>query len=82
MKSDLKQVADNTTQLNAEEITQLLSLLGDFEDLLGGTLEYWDTESVNLEINPGSKLFNGKYFSLPRINKETFFKELKHLVEI
>ena len=37
-KSDLKQVADNATQLNAEERTQLLSLLKDFEELFDGTL--------------------------------------------
>ena len=37
-KSDLKQVANNATQLNAEERTLLLSLLEDFEDLFDGTL--------------------------------------------
>ena len=37
-KADLKQVADNATQLNAEERTQLLRLLKDFEDLFDGTL--------------------------------------------
>ena len=31
-KSELKQVAANATQLNSEEITQLLRLLKDFED--------------------------------------------------
>ena len=35
VKAYLKQVANNTTQMNAEERTQLFSLLGDFEDLFG-----------------------------------------------
>ena len=37
-KADLKQVAYSATQLNSEEITQLLRLLEDFEDLFDGTL--------------------------------------------
>ena len=40
MKAELNQVADNATQLNDEERTQLLSLLEDFEDLFDGTLGY------------------------------------------
>ena len=40
-KSDLKQVADNATQLNAGEITQPLRLLEYLEGLFDGTLGYW-----------------------------------------
>ena len=39
-KSDLKQVVDKATQLNAEEITQLLRLLGYFKNLFDGTFGY------------------------------------------
>ena len=74
VKAYLKQVADNATQLNAEEITQLISLLKDFDDLFGGTLGDWATEPVDLELNPGSKPFNSRYYPVPRINKETFRK--------
>ena len=68
-KSDLKQVADNATHLNAEEITQLLSLLEDLEDLFDGTLVDWDTEPVNLELKPCYKPFYCKYYLVPIINK-------------
>ena len=81
-KAYLKQVADNTTQLNAEERTQLLSLIEDSEDLFDGTLGDWSTGLVDLDLKPGSKPFNSRYYPVPRINKETFSKELKHLVEI
>ena len=37
-KACLKQVADNSTQMNSEERTQLLSLPEDFEELFDGTL--------------------------------------------
>ena len=46
VKADLKQVANNATQLNAEEITRLLSFLEDFADLFDGTLGDWATEPV------------------------------------
>ena len=41
-KADLKQVAYNTTQLDSEYRTQLLTLLNDFEGLFDGTLVQWD----------------------------------------
>ena len=53
-----------------------------FEDLFDGTLVDWDTDPVELELKKGSKPFNSKYYPVPRINKETFPKELKCLVKI
>ena len=60
----------------------LPSLFEDFKELLDGNLEDWATETVDLELKPGSKPFNSIYYLVPRINKETFHKELKCLVEI
>ena len=80
-KVDLKHVV-NDIQLNSEERTLLLSLLGDFEDLFGGTLGNWSTEPVDLELNTASKSFNSRCYPVPRIKKEKFRKELKRLVEI
>ena len=81
-KADLKQLDDNITQLNYEERTMLPSLLEEFEDLFDGTLGDWATEPVNLELKPYSKPFNNRYYPVPRINKETFQKDLEHLVEM
>ena len=81
-KSDLKHVADNSIQMNYEERTLLLSLIKDKEDLFDVNLGDWVTEPVDLEINPDSKTFNSRYYPFPGINKETFQKELKILVEI
>ena len=58
VKAYLKQVANNATQLNSEERTQVLSLLEDFKDFFDGTLEDWAIETVNLDLKPGSKPFN------------------------
>ena len=68
--------------MKTEEINMLLSFLEDFEELFDGTLGYWVTEPVDLELNPYYKPFNSRHYTVPRINKETFRKELKHLVEI
>ena len=81
-EESLKQVVNKAIQMNAEEITMLLSLPEDFEDLFDGTLGDWATELVELELNPDPKPFNSRYFPVPIINKETFRKELKRLLEI
>ena len=69
VKIDVKQVADKSTQLSSEERNLLPSLLKDFEDLFDGTLGDWDIGPVYLELNPGSKPFNSRYYPVPRINK-------------
>ena len=51
-----------------------------FKDLFDGTLGDWATESVYLELNLDSKLFNSRYYLVPRINKEIFRKDLKRLL--
>ena len=80
VKADLKQVANNATHLNAEEITLLLRLLEDFEEFFNGNLCDWVTEPINLELNSDSNIFNSRYYPVPRINKKTFLKELKRLL--
>ena len=50
--------------------------------MFDGTLGDWDNETVNLELNTGSKPFNIKYYLIPRIKKENFIKDLKHLVRV
>ena len=68
--------------MNSKERTILLRLLKDFEDSFGVTLGDWDTETFDLELNPGSRPFNSKYYPVSIINKENFRKYLKRLVEI
>ena len=50
--------------------------------MFDGTLGDWDTDPVDLDLKPGSKPFNSKYYPFPRINKENFRKELRQLVGI
>ena len=76
----LEQVASNATHMNAEDRNQLLGLLKYFRGLFDSTPGDWDTEPVNLDLNTYYKPFNCKYYPVPRINKETFQKELQKLV--
>ena len=71
---DLKQVTDNATETNNEEITQLIILLKYVDDLFGGTLGDWYTYPTDLELNPYSKPFNCKYYPVPIIKNDTFPK--------
>ena len=66
-KADLKQVANNATQMKAEKRTQLLRLLKYFKDLFDVTLGDWDGEPVNLEVKPSSKTFTSIYYPVPKI---------------
>ena len=50
--------------------------------MFGGTLGDWVTNPVDLELKPGYKPFNIRYYPVPIINKEAFRKELKLMVEI
>ena len=68
--------------MNAEERTQILEFLGDFEDLFDGVLGEWDPYLINLELNPGSKQFNSKCYPVPRMNKNTFHNDIKRSVKM
>ena len=68
-----KQVLDNANHMNAEDRTHLQGLLKDFEVLFDVTIGYWDTDPINLELNPDSKPFNCKYYPFPLgLTKITF----------
>ena len=80
--ADLHEVVDNACSLDSKQKGQLLALLEDFEDIFDGTLGHWKTEPIEIELKPDSKPYNGRYYPVPKINKETFKKELLCLVDI
>ena len=82
LKVDLERVANNTTQMNAEYKTQLLGLIKDFEDFFDEKTGDWDTNPVDLELNPRFKKFHCKYYLVHRINKEHFCRRLECLLKI
>ena len=60
----------------------LLKFLKQFENLFDGTLGKWNTKPVLIEMKPGAKPINSKWYNVPRINKLKFKNELKRLENI
>jgi hypothetical protein len=60
----------------------LLRLLQKYEALFDGTLGKWNTDPVNIELSKDAKPVSSQYYPVPKINKETFRKELLCLVDI
>ena len=81
VKSDLEQVAANASQLDIEERSQRLSLLQNFNYLLGVTIGDWETEIVDLDLNPDSKQLNFKYYPVPILKKDASCNDFQCLVK-
>ena len=81
-KADLEEVVDKADNLNDKQKKQLLLLLREIEELFDGTLGRWKTTPVKIELKPGAMPVNARWYPVPRINKETFKRELMRLVKI
>jgi hypothetical protein len=81
-KADLRKVIAKATQLNKRQQLSLLRLLQKYEALFDGTLGKWNTDPVNIELREDAKPVSSRYYPVPKINKETFRKELFRLVDI
>jgi hypothetical protein len=81
-KADLRKVVAKATQLNKRQQLSLLRLLQKYEALFDGTLGKWNTDPVNIELREDAKPVSSRYYPVPKINKETFRKELLRLVDI
>ena len=81
-KADLNKVVEDAETLNRDQKRMLLKLLKQYEKLFDGTLGKWRTNPVEIETRPDSKPVNSRWYPVPRINKQTFKKELERLVKI
>ena len=68
--------------LSYKQKEQLLQLLRKFEEFFDETLGQWKTTPVKIELSPGAKPVNTRWYPVPHINKETFRRELMRLVKI
>ncbi|GFH55792.1 hypothetical protein CTEN210_12268 [Chaetoceros tenuissimus] len=81
-KANLEEVVASATSLNREQKRKLLKTLKKFESLFDGTLGRWKTDPVKIQLKEGAKAVNSRWYPVPKINKETFKKELERLVKI
>jgi Reverse transcriptase (RNA-dependent DNA polymerase). len=75
-------VVAKATQLNKQQQLSLLHLLQKYEALFDGTLGKWNTDPVNIELREDAKPVSSRNYPVPKINKETFRKDLLRLVDI
>ena len=75
-KDDLDKVATAAFQLDKYHRKHLLSIITIIEEFFDKTLGKRDTNTSELEVNPGSKVINDRYYPVPNINKETLRKLL------
>ena len=72
----LEQVDNNTTHMNSQERTQLLTLLKYFKELCYCTLGERNKYPIEFDFNPNYKPFKCKYDMVPIVNKNNFRKYL------
>ena len=81
-KADLHEVVKLAKHINSQQQKMLYQLLKKYEEIFDGKLSDWDTEPVEFEFQEGAKPHNQRHFPVPHIHKETFKKELMHLVDL
>ena len=81
MKDELDKVYADVLKLDKTN-KKWLKILKEFEVFLNGTIGKWKTTSINLEVNPGYKPFNTRYYMVTNTNKDTLFKDVQSLVDI
>ena len=81
-KANLKLVVSKAVHLKEHERTLLYELLIKYQEIFDGSLGEWQTTPVNFELHKGSKPHSQNPYSVPRIYKETFKKELDRLVKL
>ena len=80
--ADLAKVVSACDYLNADEQSQLLTLLRKYEHLFDGTLGTWNNEPYNIELKEGAKPYHSMPFPIPKVHEHTLKVELNRLVEI
>jgi hypothetical protein len=82
-KVDLQSVVStNCTHQSLQGQYKLLELLIEFEELFDGTLGGWKRKPISFQLKEGTKSYHCRPFPVPRVHKETLFKELNRLREL
>ena len=68
--------------MSLEEKTKLKCLLFKYEELFDSTLSTWNTEPVKLELKPNAAPFYTHPYKIPKIYKETLWKEVERLIQL
>ena len=78
-KTDLKTIAESSTNLDLQEINDIYTLLNKYECLFHGNLGTCYVKPYDIKIKPDAEPYHGKPFPVPRIHELTFKQELDQL---
>jgi hypothetical protein len=82
-KADLQLIVrDNCKHLSTDQQKKLLQLLKKYESLFDGTLDDWKTKLVSFQLKEGVSPYHGQTFPVPKIHKDTIFKEVEGLCKL
>ena len=68
--------------MSLEQRRDLEKILSNYNELFDGGLGHYPHHKVHLDIMDGAKPVHARPYIIPKINEETFKRELKHLLEI
>eukprot|EP00804_Cyclotella_cryptica_P012765 CCRYP_010539-RA/>CCRYP_010539-RA protein AED:0.43 eAED:0.41 QI:0/-1/0/1/-1/1/1/0/179 len=80
--TDVAEVVDKQTHLNAHQKKDLLQVLQDNSKMFDGTLGLYPHCKVHIELVPDAKPVHARPYPVPRVHMSTFKQELDHLVEL
>ena len=81
-KADIDEVTTMQKHLTKEQQRELATLLRKHEKLFNGTLGLYPHKKVHIDVEPNAKPVHSRAYPIPRVQLETFKRELMHLVRI
>lgn len=81
-KADIEQFIQTQTHLSFEQRMKLKTILLKYESLFDGTLGTWNIPPIDIYLKKDAIPFQSKPYKVPKINEETFKKEIQRMVQI
>jgi hypothetical protein len=81
-KMDVAEVVKMQTHLTEQQQGQLLEVLSKYPKLFGNDLGCYPHKQFHIDLQPNAKPVHRQAYPVLRLHKETFKKELEHLVSI
>jgi hypothetical protein len=81
-KMDVAEVVRMQTHLTEQQQSQLLKVLSKYPKVFGNNLGCYPHKQFHIDLQPNAKPVHRRAYPVPRLHKETFKKELEHLVHI
>ena len=79
---NIHDVAFNQQHLSLDQRRDLFHILSKHEKLFDGSLGVYPHKQVHIELKPGAKPVHHRAYPVPHVHRQTFKKELDHMVEL